>query len=85
MSEANRHAESKDPYRVASRGGLERSFHPTSTSDKHGGPHTDRPPPKIQPSFARRADECVHPYTILLAGNHSDRNRAGHDRSLPIG
>src|SRR5271169_2672826 len=92
MSAANRHAESKDPSHGSSRGCLERSFHHdlhTSTSDKCGGPLTDRPPPRcsrasLGPSGSKTRTHTILP-TYLLPRDHRHWRNACHHWALTVG
>src|ERR1700722_16780771 len=92
MSEANRHAQSKDPLHLRSTGRLAANFHhkPSSApSDKHGGPFTARPPPKnIRASLGGRASRPsphnLHPISCLLPRQHHHRLCARHHRRIRI-
>jgi hypothetical protein len=89
MSEANRHAQSKDPYPAYSGRGFERNF-------RHKSPHFGRRQIR-RPTYRQAAAEILPSSRSaggrmrpplrndLLSRNHRDRHRAGHHRRLRFG
>ena len=82
MSEANRHAQSKDPLHCLRRPRPRQAFPPRppagTSSDKHGGPFTAGPPETFMwgrpPSAVRRAKLGCFAAHVYCPGNHHHRH-----------